>query len=357
MELLIAGGCGDEGRNCFYVEGNRHAFLVDAGTSTDGFERVPELSTEQIRNAQYIFITHSHRDHTGAIEYFERLGFTGQVLMTNQSYRQIHHKPKNTMILDSTAPELELEKDFSLVWGRTGHCAGAVWFTISTEGKKLFFSGDYRENDPFYRADPVRGLTADVAVVDGAYNRDVLGETMRREVLDKAREMISTGNPLLLPAPRYGRGLSMAVSLHREWGNTFPIYLSPKIYEQWKLLGKRRFFVNDWVLQVPEDSFRLWDEETVEKGAIYFLTDAQLAREETRKLVDAHPDLGILLTGSIHGYGKAKGYVESGRAAFVLWPNHQTKREFDFMVSENHFKKVVLFHNRNVKPEANLISF
>lgn len=31
MELFIAGGCGEHGRNCFYVEQNSAAFLVDCG--------------------------------------------------------------------------------------------------------------------------------------------------------------------------------------------------------------------------------------------------------------------------------------------------------------------------------------
>ena len=61
MQLFIAGGCGDEGRNCFYVEGDRHAFIVDAGTSTDGLDRIPDLTPEQIHKAEYLFITHSDR--------------------------------------------------------------------------------------------------------------------------------------------------------------------------------------------------------------------------------------------------------------------------------------------------------
>ena len=150
MQITIAGGCGDFGRSCFFVEGGRHAFIVDAGTSTDGLDRVPDLTAEQVARAEYLFITHSHRDHTGAIGYFESLGFAGSVLLTNQTYRQMKEKPGNTMILDSTAPELELERDFSFRWGRSGHCAGSVWYDISCEGKKLFFSGDYRSDDPFY---------------------------------------------------------------------------------------------------------------------------------------------------------------------------------------------------------------
>ena len=67
MQITIAGGCGDFGRSCFFVEGGRHAFIVDAGTSTDGLDRVPDLTAEQVARAEYLFVTHSHRDHTGAI--------------------------------------------------------------------------------------------------------------------------------------------------------------------------------------------------------------------------------------------------------------------------------------------------
>lgn len=206
MQITIAGGCGDFGRSCFFVEGGRHAFIVDAGTSTDGLDRVPDLTAEQVARAEYLFVTHSHRDHTGAIGYFESLGFAGSVLLTNQTYRQMKEKPGNTMILDSTAPELELERDFSFRWGRSGHCAGSVWYDISCEGKKLFFSGDYRSDDSFYVCDDAEGKTADVAVLDAAYPGDRTGADMRRSVLDKILELVWRGKPLLLPVPHFGRG-------------------------------------------------------------------------------------------------------------------------------------------------------
>jgi mRNA degradation ribonuclease J1/J2 len=136
MRLMIAGGCGESGRNCFYVEGEQHAYIVDCGMSTDGLDRVPDLTAEQIRRAEFLFLTHSHRDHAGAIEYAENMGFTGPVLMSNRTYQQLKYKPVNTMILDSTAPELELLPEFTVTWGLTGHCAGSVWYKIDCEGKK-----------------------------------------------------------------------------------------------------------------------------------------------------------------------------------------------------------------------------
>lgn len=226
MQITIAGGCGDFGRSCFFVEGGRHAFIVDAGTSTDGLDRVPDLTAEQAVRAEYLFITHSHRDHTGAIGYFESLGFAGSVLLTNQTYRQMKEKPGNTMILDSTAPELELERDFSFRWGRSGHCAGSVWYDISCERKKLFFSGDYRSDDPFYVCDDAEGKTADVAVLDAAYPGDRTGADMRRSVLDKILELVWRGKPLLLPVPHFGRGLSIAAYFRNKGSMEIPVHMA-----------------------------------------------------------------------------------------------------------------------------------
>ena len=248
MQITIAGGCGDFGRSCFFVEGERHAFIVDAGTSTDGRDRVPDLTAEQVARAEYLFVTHSHRDHTGAIGYFESLGFAGSVLLTNQTYRQMKEKPGNTMILDSTAPELELERDFSFRWGRSGHCAGSVWYDISCEGKKLFFSGDYRSDDPFYVCDDAEGKTADVAVLDVAYPGDRTGADMRRSVLDKILELVWRGKPLLLPVPHFGRGLSIAAYFRNKGNMEIPVHMAPGLYDEWLRLGRRKYFARREVL-------------------------------------------------------------------------------------------------------------
>ena len=110
-------------------------------------------------------------------------------------------------------------------------------------------------------------------------------------------------------------------------------------------------------LGYPFDIFRSWDETSLEGGHIYFLTDAQLSKAKSRQLIDCHPELSVLMTGSLHGYGKAKSYYESGRAAFVLWPNHLTKQETADLAAVNAFSIVVPFHNPKEKPETDVYSF
>ena len=348
MRLFVAGGCGDEGRNCFLVEGERHTFLMDAGTSTDGLDRLPDLKEEEIQRLEYIFITHSHRDHTGALEYLVQSGFRGSVLMSRQTYRQIHYKPQNTIIFDSSSQKMDLEPGFTVRWGRTGHCAGALWFHILAEGKHIFFSGDYREEDPFYRCDPVRGIHVDMAVIDGAYSRKDRGIDLRRQVAEEAAALLGRGGALLLPVPHYGRGLSMAVLFHHLFGKGHPLFMSSKLHNEWMKLGHRKYFACDQAVEIPFSSFLPWDNETIERGGIYFLTDVQLSHKSSRELIAKYSDMGVLLTGSVHGYGRAGEFLKFGRARLSLWPNHQTWREMEELQAVNDMPLVLPFHNRNV---------
>jgi len=357
MKLSIAGGCGDFGRSCFFVSGAQHSYIVDCGTSTDGLDRVPDLTPEEIRGAEYLFLTHSHRDHTGAVEYLEEAGFTGSVIMTVQTYRQISYKPKNAVIIDSTAPEAELSPDFSFRWGRTGHCCGSVWYLITCEGKNEFFSGDYRDGDPFYRCDPASGLSADIAVIDAAYGTEERGEDMRARFMKKIAELLETGRPILLPIPRFGRGLSIAVSLYRLYGMSRPVYMSERLLKEWRIFARREYFVRPAVQEVPVEAFSLWDERTMEPGGLYLFTDAQLSHAESRQLVDNHPEVALLLSGSAHGYGRAREFLDSGRAEQVLWPNHMTILEMRELAKANTFGISLPFHDPKRKPERLLYEF
>lgn len=356
MRLSIAGGCGDFGRSCFFVSGNQHAYIVDCGASTDGMNRVPDLTAEELRSAEYLFLTHSHRDHTGAVEWAEESGFHGQMMMSAQTYRQLSYKPKTAVILDSTAPEVELLPDFSLRWGRTGHCCGAVWYAITCEGRTAFFSGDYREGDPFYRNDPVRDLAADIAVIDAAYPTDDTGGAMREAFLARALAMAEAG-PLILPVPHFGRGLSMAAALYAKTGGALPMAMDARLLREWRTFARRKYFVNPSVWDVPVEAFQPWDGAHIDGRGVYFLTDAQLSRAESRQLAERAPEAQILLSGSLHGYGRAKEFVEAGRAEQALWPNHMTYGEMRALAGANRFAQVVPYHDPRRAPDAYIYEF
>lgn len=357
MKLVIAGGCGDCGRNAFYIEGNGHAFILDCGVSTDGLNRIPDFTVEQLEKAEFLFLSHSHKDHSGAIEYVEDMGYTGPVLMSNRTYQQLSYKPKNTMILDSTAPELELLPDVRIKWGLTGHCAGSVWYLIQVGGKRVFYSGDYREGDVFYRCQPIRDIIADLAIMEAHLDRGLYAQPMRRQVMDTLFSLMEGGKSVLLPVSLHGRGLSIASALALTPGFDRPIFMSENLWNQWQSLARRHYFVNEEIFNIPLDRFRCWDGKTLEGNGIYFLTDSQLGKAENRQLVDGHPDMPVLLTGPLHGYGQAREYVESGRIHLAVWPNHTSLSEMEEIVRENTFGKVIPFHNEHMSWHEEMVEF
>ena len=61
--------------------------------------------------------------------------------MSNQTYRQIHHKPLNTMILDSTAPEAGAFDGFPCDLGQDGALRGRGVVPDRDRGEEAFLLG------------------------------------------------------------------------------------------------------------------------------------------------------------------------------------------------------------------------
>lgn len=53
MELKIAGGCGEHGRNFFLVDNGDNAFQVDCGITAGSDDPYPRLSSKEIRRVKY----------------------------------------------------------------------------------------------------------------------------------------------------------------------------------------------------------------------------------------------------------------------------------------------------------------
>ena len=168
MEVFLAGGVGEHGRNCFYVRGKELCFLVDCGKMAGSKQPYPKLTPEQIRSLQYVFLTHSHADHTGALPWLIEQGFSGTVAASEETFDQLPFSLPNTVPLRS----FQLPMGLKLRWGRSGHCPGSVWYEFRLEKQTLLFSGDYTESSLLYPADPIRRVRAELAVVDCAYGAD-----------------------------------------------------------------------------------------------------------------------------------------------------------------------------------------
>ena len=113
MELYIAGGCSEHGRNAFLVNSGSFSFIVDAGIMKEKPEVPwPQLSDEQIRGASALFLTHSHADHTGAAEWLIGKGFSGVVAASRETFRMLPSWPVRTVCLEDLGGPLEITEFF-----------------------------------------------------------------------------------------------------------------------------------------------------------------------------------------------------------------------------------------------------
>ena len=82
-----------------------------------------------------MFLTHSHADHTGALPWLRENGFQGTVIATEETLRQLPFAVRKRPFAggSSARPERDGFKSLSIQWGRSGHCAGSVWYRFAEE--------------------------------------------------------------------------------------------------------------------------------------------------------------------------------------------------------------------------------
>lgn len=346
MQVTFAGGVGEYGRSCFLVESEFVSFLVDCGILAGDSQPYPALTRQQAAGLRYVFLTHSHQDHSGALEWLAKQGFQGTVVATAATLSQIRQLPVRCQTLETFTPSGGL----ALRWGRSGHCAGSVWYITALAGRpgrQLFFSGDYIEQSLIYAVDPVRQMVADLAVQDSAYGAEPrTADQMRRDFLAAVRPCVEAGRPLLLPVPRYGRGQELLRMLADRWPAE-PLYGDAHFCSQVQQLSRDLYWVQPQARAFLQAiRVRLWDGGSVPERGICFLSIPQLdtpaALETARRFTQAGGS--VVLTGAAAEGSGAAQLRQQGGAVFARVPVHCTDREMRNLQRHNRFARMVAFH-------------
>ncbi len=353
MEVFLAGGVGEHGRNCFYVRGREICFLVDCGKMAGSEQPYPHLSPAQIRSLQYVFLTHSHADHTGALPWLIEQGFSGTVIASSETFDQLPFSLPNTVSLRSFQPPATLQ----LRWGRSGHCPGSVWYELTLEKRTLLFSGDYTESSLVYPADPIRRVRAELAVVDCAYGADPRSPAVLRfDLLTCLTDRLSSGKPVLLPVPKYGRGPELLTLLRRARPKT-PVYGDAQFLRQLAWLQADRF----WCSPHARDALKTVQVQPltgVPADGVCFLSDPQLKAETSRTLADAFLAAGgsLIMTGTPERGFYSEKLLQAGSMEYLCYPVHQNETEYRALLRQNRFSRAIPYHTPDfsAKPEIQL---
>ena len=339
MRIKFAGGVGEHGRSCFLVESATCSFLVDCGLMASVEDPYPRLTKQEIRGLDFIFLTHSHSDHTGALPWLEGQGFSGTVIASLETLAQLNTPLHQTMALG----ESSFPSNLFVHWGRSGHCVGSVWYHLILDGKCLLFSGDYTEHSIAYETDPIRDVVADIAVLDSAYGSEFRTPyEMRQAFLEAVDYHLSNGRPLLLPVPKFGRGMELALMLHTEWP-ALPIYGDAHFQEQ-VIQGKEdRFWITTDLRETLNDLQVQPLPGVLRAPGLYFASDPQLRTRERVSLARKF-DGAVLLTGTVEEHTGSWQLLQEGAARFCRIPVHCTDKERIALEKDNHFRRVIPYH-------------
>lgn len=301
----------------------------------------PDLTRDEVQSLDYVFLPHSHNDHTGGLPWLENHGFKGNVIAAAETLGQLNTVPRRSLDLE----DFQRSAGFTVQWGRSGHCVGSVWYHFLLEGRSLLFSGDYTEGGAAYVTDPIRGIRADLAVLDSAYGPEKrTGDEMRQDLLTCAEAFCDTGRPLLLPVPKYGRGLEILSLLHRRWPE-LPVYGDIHFQVQVRAAKANTFWTAS-ALRKNLSTLELQPLQTIpQNGGICFLSGPQLNTADAEELAKRFAEHGgVILTGTVEKNTGSWRLQQAGKTAFCRIPVHCADRERELPEGQNDFKIVVPYH-------------
>lgn len=352
MKLYLTGKPCSQQRHCYYVEGSSASFIVDCGYQRCyPHDELPHLTSEQIRSARYLFLTHSHENQSGALRHLFLSGFTGQVVMTAETAQQLPLPVDEPIVLEGLSvpyAETELPGGLHLIWGRSGHCCGSAWFRIRDGEKTMLFSGDYYPAARIHATDPIKGLQADIAVLDCDYGTQ--SASTRDEQLDvlvaAIEEAIADGRPVLLPVPTYGRGLGIMACINERLPEV-DVFADEHLRRELSQLDATAMWVQHDASELLASMFvRPIPEEFVALG-VYLISDPQLDRPESLVLLRQLLICGarVFMTGTVETGTYASSLIHSGNARMLRYAIHCTQEEMLAVANQNDFKKIIAYRS------------
>lgn len=363
MKLIIGGGCAEHGRNCFYFTNTKHSIIVDCGKMAGSSDCYPHLTPQQIKQADYLLLTHSHSDHSGALPWLLQNGFRGRLVMTAATHSQL---PPSLALCDSilvddlayTMPPLQPEPWLSITWGRSGHCAGSCWYLFSFAGRNILCSGDYVEGSPAYAADELRGISADLAVIDAAYAGGAqTADEMRQDFAARLQRLLAERPLLLLPVPKYGRGLDILLTLRQALPEA-PIYVDNCLaWQLSKLHSLSNWLTADALQKLQSLRWQKLNYTCLPTAGVILFCDPQIKQAANYRLITSLAGRAFAVaSGHLDAGSNAARLADDGLLLNIAYPVHGTQAQLELLTKQNHLGQIVANHSA-LLPNPQILEF
>jgi len=267
VKVDVWGGAGEHGRACFRVQVRELSILLDCGGKKEQGGLYPSIVPEQVQPLRAVFLSHAHEDHMAALPLLLKHGYTGEIWLTRETYRQLSKYANawrnyvekqgktlpyeyrdwdklNYRFLDEECGQgqwLSLMPELRICWGPSGHLPGGVWVLLELDGHLIYYSGDYSAESSVLQATmPEDSLTEgrriETAIVDAAYAAAPSSqELLLTELTNKLKQVHQRGGHTLMPVPLYGRGLDFLIELSERLPH-IPIAAEAALVNVWEQL-------------------------------------------------------------------------------------------------------------------------
>lgn len=263
MKIECLGASGEVGRSAFLLHTDRK-IMLDYGIKLfdeSGQAKFPFIGNEP----DIAILTHAHLDHSGCLP----------ALFKNKNMRWYSTPPtkdivellwKDSMkIMGEGLPYslTDFKRTFKrwdpilneqpIKFGETdvilhdaGHIAGASMVDIEYEGKRIFYTGDFKGEDTFMHKGVSTIKDIDILVIESTYaNREhPHRKDIDAKLMDHIYETIDNGGNFLLPAFAVGRTQELIATI-RNYDNEIPIFVDGMGREVTKIYQNHPRYIRD----------------------------------------------------------------------------------------------------------------
>lgn len=346
-ELFLYGGYGEHGRSCFVIKrASGHCIMIDCGVLDTDPQPYPEVPHDVIINTDYLLLTHCHKDHVGAVEYFIAKGFHGMIVTEEitTELRIIKYGDVKELVCEGYQ-EIYLEQDIRIGYGRSGHCAGSLWFYVEVDGYNFVFSGDYQADTVVNAVDVIEHIYANEAVIDCGHDEvEISAELCRKNILEKIKMNLLHGKTVFLPVQQYGRGLELLWLVKHEFPNI--VCMGDKQFiENSKLSVSFSRSYKEECLEILKGFVNEIHEITSDTQGIIFLSDTHFEQEESLELFQKYGSYAFLIsTGRVKHNQVIEGLIQKGQGVHLPYCHHQSEYDLQKVIEKNEFQKVYPYH-------------
>ncbi|MEG0259454.1 MAG: MBL fold metallo-hydrolase [Lysinibacillus sp.] len=356
LNVEILGGVGEYGRNCFYLEYEGRAILLDCGVMNNSEKHLPNLTQAHVAKLDAVFISHSHIDHVGALPLLEKWGYKGRVFMSEMTAKQLKRPYKNTETFqaESMGSWLSVSDRIAFQWGYSGHLIGSVWYKIRFVEKMIFYSGDYVVDSYLLKSSlPTEdGTVYDVALLDSGHVEKRINNV---EVLQGIANFVNgnQSDPIILPSSFSGKTADIATYLFQ--------------YTTRKVIVDKEFysFFEDYY-NAPENLYPTRYETAlkpfkrgclsggaVSENTIYVVPERDV--QEIEQLLKDYPTAIAINTGYAKEDGDAKQFKEE-RVKHFFYKTHPDYDDIVELSQKINAKEIIYFHSKLTNRETTLLS-